>query len=95
MKKEERALIKSLHSRLLGMIFGVILVVNATAIGEAGPPGLTNLLTTNINLLGWIIIMLCILRVTIDYWLGLTTDQIDSEPDDWDKQVPKGQAEKK
>ena len=93
MKKEERALIQSLPSRLLGMIFGVILVVNATAIGEAGPPGLTNLLTTNINLLGWIIIMLCILRVTIDYWLGLTTDQI--EPDDWDKQAPKGQAEKK
>ena len=93
MKKEERELIQSLPSRLLGMIFGVILVVNATAIGEAGPPGLTNLLTTNINLLGWIIIMLCILRVTIDYWLGLTTDQI--EPDDWDKQAPKGQAEKK
>ena len=39
--------------------------------------------------------MLCILRVTNDYWLGLTTDQIDPEPDDWDKQAPKGQAEKK
>ena len=80
MTPEERELIKALPSRLLGIIFGVILVVNAEPVGNAGPDDFDNILTTNMQLLGWIIIILSFLRTIIDYWLKISYPEDKKNP---------------
>ena len=51
MTPEERALIKALPNRLLGIIFGIILVVNAKPVGNAAPEGLNDIVSTNMTFL--------------------------------------------
>ena len=80
MTPEERALIKALPNRLLGIIFGIILVVNAEPVGNAGPDDFDTILTTNMQLLGWIIIILSFLRTIIDYWLKISYPEDKKNP---------------
>ena len=80
MTPEERALIKALPNRLLGIIFGIILVVNAEPVGKAGPDDFDTILTTNMQLLGWIIIILSFLRTIIDYWLKISYPEDKKNP---------------
>ena len=51
MTPEERALIKALPNRLLGIIFGIILVVNAKPVGNAAPEGWNDIVSTNMTFL--------------------------------------------
>ena len=74
MNTEERELIRSLPNRLLGMVFGIIMVVNAGPFGEASPDEIQDIVTTNLSLLGWLIIGMSLLRTVIDYWLKLTPE---------------------
>jgi hypothetical protein len=74
MNAEERDLIRALPNRLLGIIFGIIMVVNAGPFGKAAPEEIQDIVTTNLNLLGWLIIGLSFLRTAIDYWLKLTPE---------------------
>mgnify|MGYP001170458557 FL=1 len=74
MNAEERDLIRALPNRLLGIIFGIIMVVNAGPFGKAAPEEIEDIVTTNLNLLGWLIIGLSFLRTAIDYWLKLTPE---------------------
>ena len=75
MNSEEREMIKALPNRLLGIIIGIILVVNATPIGNAAPIEFQSILTTNMKLLGWIVIILSFLKTAIDYWLRFTPEE--------------------
>jgi len=74
MNAEERELIRALPNRLLGIVFGIILVVNAGPFGKAAPDEIQDIVTTNLSLLGWLIIGLSLLRTVIDYWLKLTPE---------------------
>ena len=58
MTPEERALIRALPNRLLGIVFGIVLVVNAEPVGEAAPDGLGDIASTNMTLFGGVIIFL-------------------------------------
>ena len=58
MTPEERALIKALPNRLLGIVFGIVLVVNADPVGKAAPNGLGDIVSTNMTLFGGVIICL-------------------------------------
>ena len=80
MTPEERALIKALPNRLLGIIFGIILVVNANPVGNAAPNDLEEIVTTNMKLLGGVIIFLSFLRTIIDYWLKITYPEDKKNP---------------
>ena len=73
-------MIKALPNRLLGIIIGVILVVNATPLGNAAPSEFQSILTTNMKLFGWIVIVLSFLKTAIDYWLRFTPE-VESEKD--------------
>ena len=74
MNAEERELIRALPNRLLGIIFGIILVVNADPFGKAAPEEIKDIVSTNLSLLGWLIIGMSLLRTVIDYWLKLTPE---------------------
>ena len=74
MNAEERELIRSLPNRLLGIVFGIIMVVNAGPFGEASPAEIQDIVTTNISLLGWLIIGMSLLKTGIDYWLKFTPE---------------------
>ena len=74
MNAEERDLIRALPNRLLGIIFGIIMIVNAEPFGKAAPEEIQDIVTTNLNLLGYLIIVLSFLRTAIDYWLKLTPE---------------------
>jgi hypothetical protein len=50
------------------------MVVNAGPFGKAAPEEIEDIVTTNLNLLGWLIIGLSFLRTAIDYWLKLTPE---------------------
>ena len=80
MTPEERELIKALPNRLLGIIFGIILVVNAEPVGNAAPSGLDSIITTNMQLLGGIIALLSFLRTVIDYWLKISYPEDKKNP---------------
>jgi len=80
MTPEERELIKALPNRLLGIIFGIILVVNAEPVGKAGPSEFETILTTNMQLLGGIIALLSFLRTVIDYWLKISYPEDKKNP---------------
>ena len=74
MNAEERELIRALPNRLLGIIFGIILVVNAAPFGKAAREEIQDIVSTNLSLLGWLIIGMSLLRTVIDYWLKLTPE---------------------
>ena len=74
MNAEERELIRALPNRLLGIIFGIILVVNAGPFGKAAPEEIQDIVSTNLSLLGWLIIGMSLLRTVIDYWLKLSPE---------------------
>ena len=74
MNAEERELIRALPNRLLGMVFGIIMIVNAGPFGKAAPEEIQDIVTTNLALLGWLIIGMSLLRTGIDYWLKLTQE---------------------
>ena len=74
MNAEERELIRALPNRLLGIIFGIILVVNADPFGKAAPEEIRDIVSTNLSLLGYLIIGMSLLRTGIDYWLKLTPE---------------------
>ena len=74
MNAEERELIRALPNRLLGIVVGIIMVVNAGPFGKAAPDEIQDIVTTNLSLLGWLIIGLSLLRTVIDYWLKLTPE---------------------
>ena len=74
MNAEERELIRALPNRLLGMVFGIIMIVNAGPFGKAAPEEIQDIGTTNLALLGWLIIGMSLLRTGIDYWLKLTPE---------------------
>jgi len=80
MTPEERALIKALPNRLLGIIFGIILVVNADPVGKAAPNDLGEIVTTNMQLFGSVIIFLSFLRTIIDYWLKISYPEDKKNP---------------
>ena len=80
MTPEERALIRALPNRLLGIIFGIVLVVNAEPVGEAAPDGLGDIASTNMTLFGGVIIFLSFLRTLIDYWLKITYPEDKQNP---------------
>jgi len=80
MTPEERALIKALPNRLLGIIFGIILVVNAKPVGNSAPEGLNDIVSTNMTLFGGVIIFLSFLRTIIDYWLKITYPEDKKNP---------------
>ena len=74
MNAKERELIRALPNRLLGIVFGIIMVVNAGPFGKAAPDEIQDIVTTNLSLLGWLIIGMSLLRTVIDYWLKLTPE---------------------
>ena len=74
MNAEERELIRALPNRLLGIVFGIIMVVNAGPFGKAAQEEIQDIVTTNLSLLGWLIIGMSLLRTVIDYWLKLTPE---------------------
>ena len=80
MTPAERALIKALPNRLLGIIFGIILVVNAEPVGKAAPNDLGEIVTTNMQLFGGVIIFLSFLRTMIDYWLKISYPEDKKNP---------------
>ena len=80
MTPAERALIKALPNRLLGIIFGIILVVNAEPVGKAAPNDLGEIVTTNMQLFGGVIIFLSFLRTIIDYWLKISYPEDKKNP---------------
>ena len=80
MTPEERALIKALPNRLLGIIFGIILVVNADPVGKGAPNDLGEIVTTNMQLFGSVIIFLSFLRTIIDYWLKISYPEDKKNP---------------
>ena len=80
MTPEERALIRALPNRLLGIVFGIVLVVNADPVGKAAPDGLDEIVSTNMTLFGGVIIFLSFLRTIIDYWLKITYPEDKQNP---------------
>ena len=74
MNDEEREVIRALPNRLLGSIFGIILVFNADPFGKAAPEEIQDIVSKNLSLLGWLIIGMSLLRTVIDYWLKLTPE---------------------
>ena len=48
MNAEERELIRALPNRLLGIIFGIILVVNADPFGKAAPEEIQNIFPSSL-----------------------------------------------
>ena len=72
MTPEERALIKALPNRLIGIIFGIILIVNSDPVSKAAPEDIEELVKTNMLLFGGVIVFLSFLRTMIDYWLKIS-----------------------
>jgi len=50
------------------------MIVNAEPFGKAAPEEIQDIVTTNLNLLGYLIIVMSFLRTAIDYWLKLTPE---------------------
>ena len=80
MTPEERALIKALPNRLIGIIFGIILIVNSDPVSKAAPEDIEELVKTNMLLFGGVIVFLSFLRTMIDYWLEISYPENKENP---------------
>tara|TARA_Y100001970_G_C13750502_1_gene610775 strand:+ start:355 stop:618 length:264 start_codon:yes stop_codon:yes gene_type:complete len=80
MTPEERALIQALPNRLIGIIFGIILVVNSGPVSKAAPEDIEELVKTNMLLFGGVIVFLSFLRTMIDYWLKISYPEDKENP---------------
>ena len=80
MTPEERALIKALPNRLIGIIFGIILIVNSDPVSKAAPEDIEELVKTNMLLFGGVIVFLSFLRTMIDYWLKISYPEKKEDP---------------
>ncbi len=80
MTPEERALIKALPNRLIGIIFGIILIVNSDPVSKAAPEDIEALVKTNMLLFGGVIVFLSFLRTMIDYWLKISYPEDKENP---------------
>ena len=80
MTPEERALIQALPNRLIGIIFGIILVVNSDPVSKAAPEDIEELVKTNMLLFGGVIVFLSFLRTMIDYWLKISYPEDKENP---------------
>ncbi len=80
MTPEERALIKALPNRLIGIIFGIILIVNSDPVSKAAPEDIEELVKTNMLLFGGVIVFLSFLRTMIDYWLKISYPENKEDP---------------
>ena len=80
MTPEERALIKALPNRLIGIIFGIILIVNSDPVSKAAPEDIEELVKTNMLLFGGVIVFLSFLRTMIDYWLKISYPEDKENP---------------
>ena len=80
MTPEERALIKALPNRLIGIIFGIILIVNSDPVSKAAPEDIEELVKTNMLLFGGVIVFLSFLRTMIDYWLKISYPENKENP---------------
>ncbi|MFL2941463.1 MAG: hypothetical protein ACJZ2N_01505 [Candidatus Poseidoniales archaeon] len=80
MTPEERALIKALPNRLIGIIFGIILIVNSDPVSKAAPDDIEQLVKINMLLFGGVIVFLSFLRTMIDYWLKISYPEDKENP---------------
>ena len=80
MTPEERALIKALPNRLIGIIFGIILIVNSDPVSKAAPDDIEQLVKINMLLFGGVIVFLSFLRTIIDYWLKISYPEDKENP---------------
>ena len=69
-----REFVQQIPNRLGGIIAGLILVVNADAIGDAVPSSYEMLVDNNMQLIGGILISLSLLRLGIDWYLTSTAE---------------------
>ena len=69
-----REFVQQIPNRLGGIIAGLILVVNADAIGDAVPSSYEKLVDNNMQLIGGILISLSLLRLGIDWYLTTTAE---------------------
>ena len=72
-----REFVQQIPNRLGGIIAGLILIVNADAIGDAVPNSYEKLVDNNMQLIGGILISLSLLRLGIDWYL---TNTAESDP---------------
>ena len=70
-----REFVQQIPNRLGGIIAGLILVVNADAIGDAVPSSYEKLVDNNMQLIGGILISLSLLRLSIDWYLTTTAEK--------------------
>ena len=72
--------IKALPNRLIGIIFGIILIVNSDPVSKAAPEDIEELVKTNMLLFGGVIVFLSFLRTMIDYWLKISYPENKENP---------------
>ena len=70
-----REFVQQIPNRLGGIIAGLILIVNADAIGDAVPNSYEKLVDNNMQLIGGILISLSLLRLSIDWYLTTTAEK--------------------
>ena len=73
-------MIKALPNRLIGIIFGIILIVNSDPVSKAAPEDIEELVKTNMLLFGGVIVFLSFLRTMIDYWLKISYPEDKENP---------------
>ena len=73
-------MIKALPNRLIGIIFGIILIVNSDPVSKAAPEDIEELVKTNMLLFGGVIVFLSFLRTMIDYWLKISYPENKENP---------------
>ena len=65
---------------MIGIIFGIILIVNSDPVSKAAPEDIEELVKTNMLLFGGVIVFLSFLRTMIDYWLKISYPENKENP---------------
>ena len=75
----QRDFVRQVPNRLTGVIVGLVFYYNAEFLSNAAPSNLSNFVDQNMQLIGVLMIGLSVLKLSIDWYLVNTEDELEKK----------------
>ena len=75
----QRDFVRQVPNRLTGVIVGLVFYYNAEFLSNAAPSNWSNFVEQNMQLIGVLMIVLSVLKLSIDWYLVNTEDELEKK----------------